>query len=123
MPISNQQVVVQPASRSDTDVALPPFRWVICALLFLATSINYMDRQILGILAPTLQAKIGWNELQYGHIVVAFQTAYAIGLVSFGWMIDRVGTRLGYSMAIIFWSIAACLHGAVRSLFGFGVVR
>ena len=71
------------------------FRWTICALLFFATTVNYADRQILGILAPTLQREIGWSEAQYGLIVTAFQGAYAIGLLGAGRLIDRVGTRLG----------------------------
>ncbi|MGH9529281.1 MAG: MFS transporter [Terriglobales bacterium] len=75
-------------------------RWIICALLFFATTINYMDRQILGILAPFLQKSIGWNELQYGYIVTAFQAAYALGLLFVGRLIDRVGTRIGYALAI-----------------------
>src|SRR5579875_3493970 len=85
------------------------YRWMVCALLFLATTINYMDRQVLGLLAPLLQKDIGWNELQYGHIVIAFQSAYAIGLLAVGYLIDRWGTRLGYSIAIAIWSVAACL--------------
>ena len=119
----NQSTLSIAPSSIDDETQTSSYRWVICALLFLATTINYMDRQVLGILAPTLQAKIGWNELQYGHIVVAFQAAYAIGLISFGRLIDRYGTKTGYSLAIIVWSIAACLHGAVRSVTGFGVVR
>src|SRR3982074_908769 len=81
------------------------FRWVVCLLLFLATTINYMDRQILGILAKQLQTEIGWTELQYSYIVMAFQAAYAIGLLSFGWLIDRWGTKNGYSLAILVWSV------------------
>ena len=68
-------------------------RWRICALLLFATTINYVDRQVLGVLAPDLQKIIGWNEIQYGYIVTAFQAAYAIGLVSAGAVIDRLGTR------------------------------
>src|ERR1700756_2008424 len=76
------------------------YRWVICALLFFATTINYMDRAVLGILAPTLQKTIGWNEVQYGYIVMAFMTAYALGIVFVGRFIDRVGTRKGYVASI-----------------------
>jgi ACS family hexuronate transporter-like MFS transporter len=99
------------------------YRWTICALLFTATTINYMDRQILGILAPTLQSEIGWNEIEYGHIVTAFQIAYALGLGLMGRFIDIVGTKLGYSIAITIWSVAAMGHALVRSVFGFGVAR
>ncbi|MCX6630466.1 MAG: MFS transporter [Candidatus Solibacter sp.] len=99
------------------------YRWVICALLFFATTVNYMDRQVLGILAPTLQKEIGWSESQYGLIVTAFQAAYAIGLLGVGRMIDLVGTRVGYIISVIWWSLAAMAHAAARSAFGFGVAR
>ena len=101
----------------------PRFRWTVCALLFLATTINYVDRQILGILAGPLQAALGWTESQYGLIVTAFQVAYAIGLLGFGRVIDILGTRTGYALAIGLWSLAAAAHGFVRSVFGFGVAR
>jgi ACS family hexuronate transporter-like MFS transporter len=106
--------------------ARPPvghFRWVICALLFFATTINYVDRAVLGILAPMLQRTIGWNEAQYGYIVMAFMTAYALGLVLFGRFIDRVGTRKGYAASMGLWSISAMSHALVTSVLGFGVVR
>jgi len=99
------------------------FRWTICALLFFATTVNYADRQILGILAPTLQKEIGWSEAQYGLIVTAFQGAYAIGLLGMGRFIDRVGTRLGYSLALGWWSIAAMMHALAASAMGFGCAR
>ncbi len=101
----------------------PRFRWTVCGLLFLATTINYVDRQILGILAAPLQSALGWTESQYGFIVTAFQVAYAIGLLGFGRVIDVAGTRAGYALAIGLWSIAAAAHGLVRSAFGFGVAR
>ena len=99
------------------------FRWTICALLFFATTINYMDRQILGILASTLQAEFGWNEIEYGHIVTAFQAAYALGMVLFGRAIDLIGTKRGYTLAMLLWSLAAMGHALARSAFGFGVAR
>ena len=80
--------------------ALGNYRWRICALLFAATTINYIDRQVLGVLAPDLGRIIGWNEIQYGYIVASFQAAYAIGLVCAGAVIDRIGTRMGYALAI-----------------------
>src|SRR5258707_4931835 len=83
------------------------YRWVICALLFFATTINYVDRQVLGFLAPDLQRSIGWNEAQYGWIVFAFQTAYAISLLVVGRVMDWFGTRKGFSFAIVVWSLAA----------------
>ena len=99
------------------------FRWVVCALLFFATTINYVDRQVLGILAPDLQRSIGWSEAQYGYIVTAFQAAYAIGLLVSGRLLDALGTRLGYALAIVLWSIAAMGHALARSAFGFGFWR
>ncbi|HEX3356003.1 MAG TPA: MFS transporter [Tepidisphaeraceae bacterium] len=98
-------------------------RWTICALLFFATTINYMDRQILGLLAPLLQHEIGWTEVQYAHVVTAFQAAYALGLLGFGRFIDKVGTKRGYLISVLFWSVAAAGHALVRSVFGFGVAR
>jgi len=99
------------------------FRWTICALLFFATTINYIDRQILGILAPDLQKIIGWSESEYGYIVTAFQTAYALGLLLFGRFIDRYGTRVGYLIAISVWSVASMAHAGARTAFGFGAAR
>ena len=92
-------------------------------MLFAATSINYMDRQVLSILAPTLQHSIGWTEQQYGYIVSAFQFAYALGLIVAGRMVDRLGTRIGYVVVMALWSAAAMGHSLVRSAFGFGVAR
>jgi MFS transporter, ACS family, aldohexuronate transporter len=99
------------------------FRWVVCALLFFATTVNYVDRQVLGILAPDLQRTIGWSEVEYGYIVTAFQGAYALGLLVTGRLLDRVGTRLGYALAITLWSLAAMAHALARSAFGFGAAR
>ncbi len=99
------------------------YRWVVCALLFFATTINYMDRAVLGILAPTLQKTIGWNEVQYGYIVMAFMTAYALGIVFVGRFIDRVGTRNGYAASVGLWSLSAMSHALVTSALGFGLVR
>jgi ACS family hexuronate transporter-like MFS transporter len=98
-------------------------RWRICALLFFANTINYMDRQVLSFLAPLLQTKIGWTELQYGYIVVAFQAAYAMGLLAVGGIIDAIGVRLGYALAIGLWSLAAISHAFARSALSFGVSR
>jgi ACS family hexuronate transporter-like MFS transporter len=99
------------------------FRWTVCGLLFAASTINYIDRQVLGILAPLLQKEIGWSEVQYGYIVSAFQVAYAIGLAAFGRFIDRFGTRIGYALAICLWSVAAMAHAAARSALTFGIAR
>jgi len=112
-----------PLDYADAREGASAFRWVVCALLFLATTINYMDRQILGLLAPMLEKVIGWSETDYGHIVIAFQAAYAIGQIGSGWFIDRWGTKRGYSLSIVVWSIAAAAHAAARWVFGFGVAR
>jgi ACS family hexuronate transporter-like MFS transporter len=102
---------------------LGSYRWAVCALLFFATTINYIDRQVLGILAPVLQKEIGWDEIDYGYIITAFTGAYALGLLAFGRFIDKVGTKIGYSVSIFVWSIAAMGHALVKSVFGFGVAR
>jgi MFS transporter, ACS family, hexuronate transporter len=99
------------------------YRWVICGLLFFATTINYVDRQVLGILSKDLQQALGWNELQYGNIVASFNAAYALGLLVAGRLMDRFGTKIGYSVALTVWSLAAMGHALARSAFGFGVAR
>src|SRR5262247_1716377 len=99
------------------------FRWVICALLFFAATINYIDRQVIGILKTTIHDEIGWSEVDYSWVVFWFQAAYAIGLLGVGRLIDRIGTRKGFSLAIIFWSAAAMGHALARTVFGFGVAR
>src|SRR5258708_27677482 len=98
-------------------------RWAVCALLFFATTINYVDRQVLSILAKTLETKIGWDSIQYGYITAAFQAAYAVGLLTAGRLIDRLGTRIGYAVAIAVWSVAAMAHAAAVSAFTFGIAR
>lgn len=86
------------------------FRWVICTLLFFAATVNYIDRQVIGILKPTLATEFGWSELDYSWIVFAFQTAYAIGLLFVGKLMDKIGTKIGFAIAIAVWSVAAILH-------------
>jgi len=95
---------------SDARVAVGSFRWIICTLLFLAATINYIDRQVIGLLKPTLQHQFGWTEIDYANIVLAFQLAYAIGLLIAGRVIDRIGTKVGFSIAILLWSVAAMAH-------------
>ncbi len=99
------------------------YRWTICALLFFGTTINYIDRQVLGILAPLLQSEIKWTESEYGWIVTAFQAAYALGLLLFGWLIDKYGTKIGYFISVTAWSFAAIAHAIVKTPFGFGAAR
>ena len=98
-------------------------RIAILLLLFFATTINYIDRQVIGILKPYISSDLGWSELDYGLIVTAFQIAYAAGLLITGIMLDKFGTKIGYAIAIGLWSIAGMLHAAVRSAIGFAVVR
>ena len=98
-------------------------RWVVCALLFFATTVNYMDRQVLSLLKPSLQLQFGWTEVGYSNIVVAFQFAYAAGVLFAGKLIDRIGTRKGFSLAVFVWSIAAMAHAAAGSVFQFAVAR
>lgn len=117
-----------------------PGRWTICAMLFAATSINYMDRQVLAILKPVLagstlhlapffhgwptsESSISMNEVQYGYIVDCFQVAYALGVIFAGRLVDRIGCRVGYPIVTGIWSLAAMGHALVRSVFGFGVAR
>ena len=99
------------------------YRWLIVVLLFFATTINYLDRQIIGLLKPILEKEFNWTETDFAHIVMAFTAAYAVGLLSFGWVIDKIGTKLGYTITIVVWSIAGMLHALARSAFGFGVAR
>ncbi len=99
------------------------FRWTICAMLFFATTVNYLDRQVLSILAKTLETSIGWDSVKYGYITSAFQASYGIGLLAAGRLMDRVGVRIGYALAVAVWSLAAMLHAAAASAFAFGVAR
>ena len=98
-------------------------RWRVCALLFFATTINYIDRQVLGLLAPQLQREFSMNETEYGFIVTAFQAAYALGLAGTGFLLDRIGVKRGFSFAVVLWSIACAAHALARTAFGFGVAR
>ena len=99
------------------------YRWIICALLFLATTINYLDRQVLGILAAPLQKELDWSDSDYGWIATAFTGAYAAGLLIVGGLMDVLGTRMGFSLAVVCWSLAAMGHALARSALGFGVAR
>jgi sugar phosphate permease len=99
------------------------YRWMICALLFFAATVNYIDRQVIGLLKPTLQQELRWSEIDYSDIVFHFQLAYAIGLVAVGRVMDWLGTRKGFSLAVLLWSAAAVMHAFVRSVFGFCAAR
>ena len=116
-----------PASESIED--LPPMtragnvRWTICAMLFVATSINYMDRQVISILKPTLEHSIGMTEIDYGYVVDAFQIAYATGLLLAGRFVDKVGTRIGYMVIMAVWSLSAMGHALANTVLEFGAAR
>ncbi len=99
------------------------YRWAICSLLFFATTINYLDRQVVGYLKPILEKQFNWTETDYSHIVMAFTAAYAVGLLLFGRIIDKLGSKMGYTISIAIWSIAAMLHAVVKTTLGFGLVR
>src|ERR1700719_4262221 len=99
------------------------FRWVICGLLFLGVTKNYMDRQVLGVLKSPLQHEFGWNEIDYGNLVFYFQAAYALGMIFVGRLIDRLGTRIGYAVTMVFWSLASMGHALAFSLASFGAAR
>jgi MFS transporter, ACS family, hexuronate transporter len=98
-------------------------RWYIAVMLLAAAVINYIDRQVFSILAPDLQHVIGWSELDYGRIIIAFQIAYAVMLLVSGRLIDWVGTRAGFAVAIVWWSLAAAAHALARNAFEFGAAR
>src|SRR6266849_116822 len=99
------------------------FRWVICPLLPFGTTKNHMDRQLIGVLKGTLQHDLGWSEIDYSNLVTSFQAAYALGLLLVGRLIDSVGTRIGYALAMACWSLASMAHGMVSSLGGFMAAR
>ncbi|MDJ1468712.1 MFS transporter [Cytophagaceae bacterium YF14B1] len=99
------------------------FRWVIVALLFFATTISYLDRQVFALLKPTLEKEFTWSETDYSYLVMAFTAAYATGLLVFGRIIDKIGTKIGYAVSVIWWSLAGVLTATATSTFGFGVFR
>jgi ACS family hexuronate transporter-like MFS transporter len=99
------------------------YRWIICFLLFVATTINYIDRQILSLLKPILDLELGWTNEQFAYVNSVFQGAYGIGLLGVGWFIDRIGTKIGYAISVTIWSIAAFSHALVGSVAGFRYAR
>src|SRR6267378_2341132 len=112
-----------PATQTHLSGRSGHYRWSICALLFFAATINYIDRQVIGILKPTLESQLGWNEIDYSNIVFAFQLAYAMGLLLVGRVMDWLGTRKGFSLAVLVWSVAAMAHALARSVLGFSAAR
>jgi ACS family hexuronate transporter-like MFS transporter len=117
----------EPVDRSRGEPVAPPwyrsYRWLICGLLFFATTINYIDRAVLGVLAPTLRTEIGWSDQEYGVINSAFTLAYAIGFLVAGWFIDKVGTRAGYTIYLVVWSLASAAHALANSATTFALAR
>lgn len=99
------------------------YRWTIVALLFFATTINYLDRQVIGLLKPTLEKEFSWTETDFSRIVQAFTLSYALGLLVFGRIIDKIGTKLGYIISVVVWSVAAMAHALAGGLLGFAVAR
>jgi MFS transporter, ACS family, hexuronate transporter len=121
--MANAERDVAGAGQAQAVPAAGKYRWVICALLFFAATVNYIDRQVIGLLKPTLQKDLGWNEIDYSNIVFAFQLAYAIGLLIVGRVMDWLGTRRGFSVAVFLWSIAAMCHALARTVWGFAGAR
>jgi MFS transporter, ACS family, hexuronate transporter len=98
-------------------------RWMICALLFVITTINYMDRNILGVLKPTIQGDLHFTETDFGNIIFCFSMAYALGYAWMGWLTDKIGIRLGLAAAAVIWCVASTAHGLVSSVAGFAMAR
>ncbi|HEY7091416.1 MAG TPA: MFS transporter, partial [Tepidisphaeraceae bacterium] len=119
MPLQQPLPLEDPA----TQVRWRGVRWWVCGLIFLATTINYVDRQIIGVLKPTLKHELGWNEIDYSNIVFWFQLAYAGGYLLAGRLMDVIGVRVGYAMSVALWSVAALLHSVARSVGAFSAAR
>jgi ACS family hexuronate transporter-like MFS transporter len=114
MNVSGGQTTARPATN---------YRWIICALLFIITTVNYMDRNILGVLKPTIQNDLHFSETDFGNIIFFFSIAYAIGYAGMGWLTDKIGIRLGLAAAAILWCLASTAHGMVASVTGFIIAR
>ena len=110
-------------ARPDLDGNPGGVRWLVCGLLFFAASVNYMDRQVIGLLKPLLQKQFHWDEIGYSNIVLAFTMAYGIGSLLVGKLIDRLGTRIGFALAVCFWSVSAMAHAAAGSILQFAAAR
>ncbi len=113
---------------TQTSSKIGRYRWTICTLLFFATTINYMDRQVISILKPVLESELKWVdsnniEKEYSYIIMAFQAAYAIGLLLFGWVIDKIGTKKGYAISILIWGLSSISHAFTKTSTGFGFSR
>ena len=118
-----QDVTRSVKAATDSVGKIKHLRWWICGLLFFATVVNYIDRQVLGTLAPELQTKIGWTESEYSSIVISFQVAYAVMFLVWGGVLDKIGVKLGFTIALILWSIAGMGHALATSVVGFSIAR
>src|SRR5215207_510486 len=103
--------------------AIGKYRWTICALVFFATTINYLDRQVISLVKENLDVEFGWTKTDYANITVAFQLCYALAMFFVGRLIDKLGTKMGYAISLLLWSIAAMGHALVNSTAGFFVAR
>jgi len=121
MPLTSSTPVTEQPSPTVSSSGY--FRWVICALLLFGTTKNYMDRNVLGVLNKTLQHDLGWSEVDFSNLVIVFQAAYAVGMVLTGPLIDKLGARLGYALAMIFWSLASMSTAFANSLTSFAISR
>jgi ACS family hexuronate transporter-like MFS transporter len=122
-PVNTETAMIVDQSRAAAWSRAGYFRWVICALLLFGTTKNYMDRNVLGVLNKTLQHDLGWSEIGFSNLVIAFQAAYAVGMLLTGRLIDKLGTRLGYSLAMVFWSLASMGTALGNSLTSFAISR
>jgi ACS family hexuronate transporter-like MFS transporter len=120
---SSHGVASETTFRVTVTATRPSYRWTICALLFAVTTINYMDRQVLSILAPTLQRELSWSESQYAAVVYSFTLVYAFGFLIAGRWLDRVGVRRGFATAVVVWSLAAIGHALARTTAAFSAAR
>ena len=119
----NPAVEVETGDSNGLGARIGSVRWSICALLFAATTINYMDRQVIGLLKPTIQHSIGMTEVGYGYVVATFQIAYAAGMLLMGRLVDRIGTRIGYMVVMGLWSLSAMGHALANTVLEFGLAR
>ncbi len=115
--------IIAPAPMLLVNNKLTGYRWVICSLLFFATTVNYLDRTVISLLKDTLEKEFAWSESDYSYIVIAFQSAYALGMLAAGRIVDKIGTKIGYALSIFLWSLAAMAHALVSNTFGFLIAR
>ncbi len=121
--MSNLTTLQAVENNKDLQTRIGKYRWTICALVFYATTINYLDRQVISLLKPTLEKEFSWTETDYSNIVIAFQFAYALGMVGAGRVIDKIGTKIGYALTLTLWSIASILHAFATGTLSFAIFR